>query len=126
MAFKKISELDATESLNDGAVFPVVINGVTKKVSYATMKALTTNLEEVIGVDTDTFSTSSTYEVGDRVVYQKKLYECIVAIETPGVWDSTDWQEIVIIDELENIKSEIGDLEDILEELDVGGGVSGN
>lgn len=126
MAFKKISELDATESLNDGAVFPVVINGVTKKVSYATMKALTINLEEVIGVNTDTFSSSSTYEVGDRVVYQKKLYECIVAIETPGVWDSTDWQEIVIIDELENIKSEIGDLETILEELDVGGGVSGN
>lgn len=37
------------------------------------------------------FSTSSTYSVGNIVVYNGKRYKCIIAVETAGAWDSTKW-----------------------------------
>ena len=61
-----------------------------------------TSLQEVVGVDTDTFSTSSTYAVGDRVIYSKKWYECTTAVTVAGAWDSTKWTALKVIDELED------------------------
>lgn len=81
------------------------------------------NLEEVIGIDTDTFSSSSTYEIGDRVIYSKKWYECTTAVTVAGDWNSANWTEVVVIDEIDDIKDSIGDVESILYRLNRGGGV---
>ena len=42
------------------------------------------------------FSTSSTYEVGDVVVYEHVLYKCITAISTAGAWDSSKWSQTTV------------------------------
>ena len=40
----------------------------------------------------DTFSTSSTYNVGDVVMYNSLLYICTVAVTVPGAWTgSNNW-----------------------------------
>lgn len=52
-------------------------------------------LEAVLyGVDAPAFSTSSTYDVGDYVTYETKVYVCKTKISTAGAWDSTKWTEI--------------------------------
>ena len=42
------------------------------------------------------FSTTSTYAVGDLVIYQGDLYQCTTAITTAGAWDSSKWTQIKI------------------------------
>jgi len=42
------------------------------------------------------FNASSTYEVGDVVVYNHVLYKCVTAISTAGAWDSSKWQQTTI------------------------------
>lgn len=43
-------------------------------------------LRHILGLDVDTFSTSSTYAVGDYVVYNGKLWKCKTAVTTAGAW----------------------------------------
>lgn len=46
------------------------------------------------------FDTTATYEVGDYVIYNGLLYKCTTAVETAGAWDSSDWTQTVVTDEL--------------------------
>ena len=43
-------------------------------------------LRHILGLDVDTFSTSSTYAVGDYVVYDGKLWKCTTAVTRAGAW----------------------------------------
>ena len=52
------------------------------KASYNLDKAL----RHILGLDVDTFSTSSTYAVGDYVVYDGKLWKCTTAVASAGAW----------------------------------------
>lgn len=52
------------------------------KASYNLDKAL----RHILGLDVDTFSTSSTYAVGDYVVYKGKLWKCTTAVASAGAW----------------------------------------
>lgn len=54
------------------------------------------NLLVALGLDTDTYSTSTTYAVGDTVVHNNTVYECNTA-NTTGTWDSTKWDLVPII-----------------------------
>jgi hypothetical protein len=54
------------------------------------------NLLVALGLDTDTYSTSTTYTVGDTVVHNNTVYECNTA-NTTGTWDSTKWDLVPII-----------------------------
>ncbi len=51
----------------------------------------------------NTFSTSSTYVVGDYVLYEGSVYQCNTAITTAGAWDSSKWDAIVLADELNEV-----------------------
>ena len=51
----------------------------------------------------NTFSTSSTYAVGDYVLYEGSVYQCNTAITTAGAWDSSKWDAIVLADELNEV-----------------------
>ena len=55
------------------------------------------NLKIALGLDQDTFSTSSTYVVGDLVIYNNTIYECTTAVTTAGDWDSSKWTIVPII-----------------------------
>ena len=56
------------------------------------------SVRKLLGVDIQTFSDLSTYEVGDYVIYDYKLYVCIQDILTPGAWTgNANWQESYIL-----------------------------
>ena len=42
------------------------------------------------------FSASSTYAVGDYVIYEGKLYQCTTAVTTAGSWNSSNWTQAVL------------------------------
>ena len=48
---------------------------------------------------------AGTYEIGDLVMYQGKLYEFITAHETAGDWDPTEVTEKTVADEIDTVKS---------------------
>lgn len=65
------------------------------------------NYESLENYNTPDFSTSSTYQVGDYVMYQGKLYKCTTAIITGGAWDSTKWSLAILSDDVAELKSAI-------------------
>lgn len=52
----------------------------------------------------DDFSTTSTYDIGDYVLYQNVLYICIEEITTPGIWDNTKWEQVNLITMINELK----------------------
>lgn len=62
----------------------------------------------------DTYSSSSTYAVGDYVWYDGILYKCTTAITTAESWTAGHWTTTVIADELVSQSDAIGDLESAL------------
>jgi len=58
------------------------------------------------GVIADEFSSSSTYALGDYVMYQGNLYECTTAITTAGAWTgNTNWTQTQVMQAFEPIPS---------------------
>ena len=71
------------------------------------------NYESLENYNTPDFSTSSTYQVGDYVMYQGKLYKCTTAITTGGAWDSTKWSLAILSDDVADLKSDTDDLNEV-------------
>lgn len=46
----------------------------------------------------DNYDPTSTYDVGDCVIYNKILYKCTAAISVAEPWDSTHWEEVKAVD----------------------------
>ena len=63
---------------------------------------VTTGLEDVIA---PAFSTSSTYALGDYVMYDSKLYECTTAVTVAGPWVAADWTESKVMTAFQPITS---------------------
>ena len=59
-------------------------------------------IEDVIA---PAFSESSTYALGDYVMYDGKLYECTTAVTTAGAWVSADWTESKVMTSFQPIAS---------------------
>ena len=54
----------------------------------------------------DNFSTSSTYTVGELVMYNSLLYKCTTAVTTPGSWTGvTNWARVTAEDLIGNLNS---------------------
>lgn len=51
------------------------------------------NAEAVIGNETDTYSASSTYALGDLVIYNSLLYKCTTAITVAEAWNASKWAQ---------------------------------
>ena len=63
----------------------------------------------------DDYRPTTTYAMGDHVLYSGVLYRCISASGATGTWDSTKWDAVTVGEEIENIEDTIDDLEgDIL------------
>lgn len=58
----------------------------------------------------DSFDTTSTYSVGDYVLYDSRVYRCITAVTTAGSWDSTKWIEVKLGDELSALNAALDNL----------------
>lgn len=131
-----------------------LINGL---VTTTTFNNFVSAIKAVIGINTNTYDSTQTYNTGDIVVQDEKIYKCLEDNVT-GTFDSTKWEEISIknlIDDLNENKEDtsnktttidtttpsnteypsesavvtyvsgiVGDIESILETLDIGSGVS--
>ena len=51
------------------------------------------------------FSTTSTYALGDYVMYSGKLYECTTAVTTAGTWNAGNWTESKVMTSFQPIPS---------------------
>ena len=51
------------------------------------------------------FSASSTYAVGDYVIYEGQLYQCTTAVTTAGSWNSSNWVQAVLGNDVSELKS---------------------
>ena len=56
------------------------------------IKASVNDLYDALGTGTDTYSTSTSYVVGDMVIYNGMIYKCINA--TSGAWNPVDWSSV--------------------------------
>lgn len=50
-----------------------------------------------LGLKNNTYDSTSTYAVGDLVVYNNTIYECITAISTAEEWNSSKWTIVPVI-----------------------------
>lgn len=84
----------------DGAPATTTYYGITKLVdsdsSSSTATALTPNSLYTVANQTicPYYSSSSTYALGDKVRYGKKLYKCTTAITTAEAWTAAHWTQI--------------------------------
>ena len=70
--------------------------------SGVTVADIKSGIENVIA---PAFSTSSTYALGDYVMYNGKLYECTTAVTTAGAWSSSNWTESKVMTSFQPIPS---------------------
>lgn len=83
---------DATQAGTDAGNALTTANGAAAKASGA------------IDSIADAFSTSSTYSVGDLVMYNSLLYKCTTAVNTPGAWTGvTNWTRATAEDLIGNL-----------------------
>lgn len=62
------------------------------------IKTSVNTIYDALGLGTDTYSTSTSYVVGDMVIYNGMIYECTTA--TSGAWNSANWSLVpVFVDE---------------------------
>lgn len=83
-----------TLTKQNGETSIVDISGlISGLLSETTFNAFVTEIEEIIGISTDTYRTTSTYNTGDIVIYNGKIYKCNNNNVT-GTFDDTKWDEI--------------------------------
>ena len=63
-----------------------------------------------IGCNSDTYDSSKTYNIGDIVVFENKIYTCKTAITTAEAFNSEKWQQICLRDLIIGLKEEIVDI----------------
>lgn len=81
---------DATQALTDAGTAGTTATAADAKATGA------------IASIADTFSTTSTYAVGDYVMYNSLLYRCITAVTTPGAWTgAANWDRETVENAIE-------------------------
>ena len=93
------AQIDATQALSDAGTAGTAASAADTKASGA------------VASIARAFDETATYDIGDKVVYNNLMYDCIVAVTVPGPWTaSTNWNRIYIGDELNTKMDHINDL----------------
>lgn len=104
MADKQISNLTAATGLTDGSLFVIEQSGAAKSANWGMIK-------EYISPDlAPLYSNSSTYNVGDYVIYNDSLYRCNTAITTAEAWTAAHWTATVMGDDVRGINNALNKL----------------
>lgn len=61
------------------------------------------------GVTASAYSSSRTYAVGDYVIHNSNLYRCTTAITTAEAFTAAHWTQVVLADDVSDVKSELTD-----------------
>jgi len=108
MADKQISELTAASNLTDSTLLVVEQGGSAMKANWGMMKNyISPGVAQI-------YSSSSTYAVGDYVLYQDTLYRCTTAITTAEAWTAAHWTAAVLGDDVGDLKSAIQQDESVI------------
>lgn len=75
-----------------------------------------------INIGEESYDNTKTYEVGDIVRYNEKIYKCITAITTAENFDSSKWEQTNIVEIVQSEKSKIYELIEALSTPIVGEG----
>lgn len=59
------------------------------------------------GVVASAYSAAKTYKVGDYVLYNSNLYRCTTAITTAEAWTAAHWTQIVLADDVTDLKTDL-------------------
>lgn len=110
-ALKSASD-DATQAINDASTADGKAVTAQTDASSALTKA-----NGALSNIADTFDSTSTYSVGDRVIYNSILYVCSTAVTIPGAFDPVNWTRETIEEEIDNINSDIATINSNLTEL---------
>lgn len=79
------AQSDASQALLDASAASTAASGASSKADGA------------LASTADTFSTTSTYQTGDYVIYNSLLYVCIADVSTPGAWTgNTNWSRTTV------------------------------
>ena len=115
----KDATIDSTSIVSNGvAVIPnasASVYGVTKlsanltsiSDTIAATASMGNNLAQNIITGVGTYSTTSTYAVGDKTRKGQYYYECITPITSGHDWDANEWKQITI---QEQIDASVGDV----------------
>lgn len=64
------------------------------------------------GVVASAYSASATYKVGDYVIHNSNLYRCTIAITTAEAFTAAHWTQIVLADDVSDLKTDLEDITD--------------
>ena len=67
------------------------------------------------GVVASAYSASATYKVGDYVIHNSNLYRCTTAITTAEAFTAAHWTQIVLADDVSDLKTDLDELDEYLE-----------
>ena len=73
------------------------------------------NADAAISYIGDSYSSSSTYAVGDYVIHDGGLYRCTTAISTAEAWTAAHWEQVSAMDEIQDVKDEVNDLKSAID-----------
>ena len=84
----------------------------TVKGFNTTLGVLKYDAESLDNYNTPLFDSTSTYEVGDYVIEDGKLYRCITDVPTAGSWSSvsSNFVAAILTDDIKGIKEDVDDL----------------
>ena len=97
-AFSAIdTAIDAAKDAADAAQTDATQAGTDAGTALTTANAADGKGSGAIASIAEQFSTSSTYAIGDVVIYNNLLYKCGAAVTTPGPWTgSTNWTRVTV------------------------------
>ena len=107
----------------------IKLNGVPFGVDDETPLQILQDTQEglVLGADSPfnqaiapAFSTTSTYVVGDLVIYKSKFYKCTTAVSTAGDWVAANWTEVSVDSFMQEIETGLDSVNDALEDMTTG------
>lgn len=82
------------------------------------------SVENILGNFATEYDSTSTYAVGDYVIYDGLLYKCVVAITTAESFDSTKWSKTDCGREFNSVIDELGNIGEILSKAEQGGTIA--
>lgn len=85
---------------NDSYEEYIYINGTFERLGYLDLSEYVKKV-----MIANMYSNEATYAVGDVVINEDILYECKVAINVPEEFNGEHWDEIILQDEIDNLKN---------------------
>ena len=87
----KVSQLENDSDYASTESIPTKVSQLENDSGYA----LNINMNIILkslGLETNTYSPSSTYDIDDLVVYNHAIYQCKIAVATAEEFDSSKWE----------------------------------